>query len=171
HVNNVTYNRYAESARINWAQNFAKYIDPKHKQEWAELWTPKGDGLILRSIKTDFKFPMTWPDKISAYHKLRSAPTNLTDSFTLDVLILSERHQRPAARCVEDIVVYDYRQGAKAPLRDFMLKKFRETFELQEEAKKRNEGMVSQLLERVEKLEKDSWDREDVVEEMGSTKG
>ena len=114
---------------------------------------------------------MTWPDKISAYHKLRSAPTNLTDSFTLDVLILSERHQRPAARCVEDIVVYDYRQGAKAPLRDFMLKKFRETFELQEEAKKRNEGMVSQLLERVEKLEKDSWDREDVVEEMGSTKG
>lgn len=52
---------------------------------------------------------MAWPDRISVYHKLRAAPTASTDSFILDVLILSERHQRPAARCVEDIVVYDYR--------------------------------------------------------------
>jgi hypothetical protein len=56
HVNNVRYTRYAESARINWAWNFAVHIDPKHKKEWSELWTPRGDGLILRSIKTDFKF-------------------------------------------------------------------------------------------------------------------
>jgi len=56
HVNNVTYVRYAESGRINWAQNYANFIDPKHKREWSELWTPSGEGLILRSIKTDFKF-------------------------------------------------------------------------------------------------------------------
>ena len=56
HVNNVTYIRYAESARVNWAQNFANYIDPKHKKEWSELLTPRGDGLILRSMKTDYKF-------------------------------------------------------------------------------------------------------------------
>ncbi len=35
HVNNVTYIRYAESARIKWAQNFAKHIDPKHQKEWS----------------------------------------------------------------------------------------------------------------------------------------
>jgi len=56
HVNNVTYNRYAESARILWAQRYARNIDPKHAEAWQGLWTPKGHGLILRSIKTDFKF-------------------------------------------------------------------------------------------------------------------
>jgi hypothetical protein len=55
-VNNVIYTRYAESARINWAWNYAVHIDPEHKREWNELWTPRGDGLILRSIRTDYKF-------------------------------------------------------------------------------------------------------------------
>ncbi|KAA6415572.1 MAG: hypothetical protein FRX48_00288 [Lasallia pustulata] len=96
---------------------------------------------------------MTWPDSISVYHKLRDPPTPHTSSFTLDVLILSERHQRPAARCVEDIVVYDYRRGKKAPLPPFMLEKFCETFALQEEAKRRNAERVRGLLERVGRLE------------------
>lgn len=111
---------------------------------------------------------MEWPDRISVYHKLRSAPTASTDSFILDVLILSEKHQRPAARCVEDIVVYDYRQGKKSPLRDFMVEEFQETFKLQEEAKQRNEGRVRDLLDRVQKLESESWDRADAAEDMGA---
>jgi len=49
------YNRYAESARVNWTLNFAA-SDPQHKAEWMELMTPKSVGLILRSIKTDYKF-------------------------------------------------------------------------------------------------------------------
>lgn len=114
---------------------------------------------------------MTWPDHISVYHKLRSSPTPSTDSFILDVLILSERHQRPAARCVEDIVVYDYQRGQKTPLRPFMVEQFQRTFALQEGAKKRNEGRVRELLERVEGLEKKSWDREGAVEDMGGGAG
>jgi hypothetical protein len=55
HVNNVMYNRYAESARVNWTLNFA-LSDPKHKTQWMELVSPKSVGLIVRSIKTDFKF-------------------------------------------------------------------------------------------------------------------
>jgi hypothetical protein len=55
-VNNVTYTRYAESARMNWAWNYAVHIDPEHKKEWSELRTSRGDGLILRSIRTDYKF-------------------------------------------------------------------------------------------------------------------
>ena len=101
------------------------------------------------------------------YHKLRSAPTATTDSFMLDVLILSEKHQRPAARCVEDVVVYDYRRGRKSPLRDFMVEKFQETFKLQEETRGRNERKARDLLDRVKRLEKESWDREDAVEDMG----
>lgn len=164
----MTYVRYAESARINWAQNYAKYHDPAHKKQWEELWTPKGDGLILRSIKTDFKFPMSWPDRISVYHKLRAPPSSASESFILDVLILSERHQRAAARCVEDIVVYDYRRGRKTPLMSFMLAQFRKTWEAQEAARKKHEAKVEELLARVRRLEIDSWDREGAVEDMRS---
>jgi hypothetical protein len=53
------YVRYAESGRVQWTQNFADHVDPQHKTEWSQLCTPQGDGLILRSIRTDFKFVMT----------------------------------------------------------------------------------------------------------------
>ena len=112
---------------------------------------------------------MTWPDHISVYHKLRSLPSSSTDSFILDVVILSELHQRAAARCVEDIVVYDYRQGKKTPLRPFMVDKFRETYELQVRAKEENGARVKGLLERVRNLEESSWDRPDAKEDLGSS--
>ncbi|KAJ9647066.1 hypothetical protein H2199_002052 [Coniosporium tulheliwenetii] len=148
HVNNVMYNRYAESSRVNWTNNFANYLDPAHKREWSELLTPRGDGLILKSIRTDYKFPMKWPDRVTVLHKLRSKPELDTDSFILDVIILSELHRRPAARCVEDIVVYDYKRGKKTPLRPFMVEQFKETFRLQEEAKRKNGDRVKYLLDR-----------------------
>ncbi|PSK54059.1 hypothetical protein B9Z65_7865 [Elsinoe australis] len=162
------YNRYAESARVLWAQNYATHIDPEHKQAWTELWTSRGIGMILRSMKTDFKFPMTFPDRVTVYHKLGTEPTSKTDSFVLDVLILSERHQRPAARCVEDIVVYDYQKGKKAPLHPFMADAFKETWRLQEQAKTANSNRVHELLQRVRNLEQETWDRPDAVEDLGS---
>lgn len=55
HVNNVTYNRWAESSRVNWALNLAA-ADAEHREEWKGLIVPKGIGMILRSIKTDYKF-------------------------------------------------------------------------------------------------------------------
>lgn len=110
---------------------------------------------------------MKWPDRISIYHKLRSEPSSGTDSFILDVLIMSEHQQRPAARCIEDIVVYDYRIGKKTPLKPFMIDVFRDTWRLQEEAKRTNSERVVRLLERVRGLERDTWDREDAVEDMG----
>ncbi len=55
-MNNVMYIRYAESARVNWAQNYAMHIDPEHKNEWSQLCTPLGNGMILKSIRTDYKF-------------------------------------------------------------------------------------------------------------------
>ncbi|KAI9742814.1 MAG: hypothetical protein M1818_003543 [Claussenomyces sp. TS43310] len=197
HVNNVTYVRYAESARVEWIQNYAVFMDPAHKREWSELTTPKGTGLILRSIRTDYKFvswiysvyppslgpripqanafsffspfkPMTWPDHISVYHKLRHRPTQDSHSFILDVIIMSERMQRPAARCEEDIVVYDYQRGAKTALPPFVARHFTETFRLQEEAKERNTHRVLALLNQVEALEKESWNRSDAKEDLGS---
>jgi acyl-CoA thioesterase FadM len=56
HVNNVNYYRYAESARVNWITNFAVHVDPGHRRQWRELMTPRSTGLIMRSLKADFKF-------------------------------------------------------------------------------------------------------------------
>ncbi len=114
---------------------------------------------------------MTYPDRTSTYHKLLTPPTPTTTSFTLSVLILSDRHQRPAARCTEDIVVYDYRVGRKVPLRPFMVEQFGETFRLQEEARRWNEGRVRGLMGRVEGLERGSWGRVGAVEDLGGGRG
>lgn len=61
HVNNVNYYRYAESARVNWITNFSVHVDPAHRQEWADLMSPKAIGLIMRSLKADFKFVCCFP--------------------------------------------------------------------------------------------------------------
>jgi hypothetical protein len=114
--------------------------------------------------------PMKWPDRVTVLHKLRDQPSPETDHFILDVLILSEVHRRPAARCVEDIVVYDYKIARKSPLEPFMVDKFRETFELQEQAKEKYGNRVTELIKRVRGLEEDSWDRPDAKEDMGSAK-
>lgn len=112
---------------------------------------------------------MAWPDHISVYHKFRSVPNGSTDSFLLDVVILSERHQRPAARCIEDLVLYDYRQGSKTPIKEFMMQQFQEHWKAQEEAKARNEAKVRALVESIDRLEKETWDREGAVEDTGGS--
>lgn len=164
HVNNVVYNKWAESGRALWARRYATHLDRPNATAWKDVFTPRGQGLILRSIHTDFKFPMTFPDRVTVYHKLGTQPTTETDSFKLDVLILSERQRRPAARCVEDIVMYDYRRGAKATLPPYMLDAFRETWRLQEEARQVNGDRIRDLLDKVRRLEQQTWDRPDAVE-------
>ena len=170
HVNNVQYVRYAESGRCGWIRNFATHIDPGNRKRWLDMASAKGIGLIIRSIKVDYKFPMTWPDRVSVYHKFRSRPSETTDSLILDVLILSEARQRPAARAMEDIVMYDYRKGKKTALEPFMLEQFRKTFELQEEAKHTNSERVLKILEDVRALEQSSWDRPNAKEDFGSAR-
>ena len=112
---------------------------------------------------------MTWPDKVSVFHKLRKMPKPGESSFVLDAMILSEREQRPAARCLEDIVVYDYRVGNKIPLRPFMLKAFEALYRQQVETKEKNTRRVLKILEDVRQLEKDTWDRADAREDLGET--
>ncbi len=75
---------------------------------------------------------MTWPDHVSVFHKLSYLPSASESSFILDVMIVSELHQRPSARCVEDIVVYDYKKGRKVAIRDFMMKAFEVPWKEQE---------------------------------------
>lgn len=164
-------------------------MDRQHRDEWKALVTPHGIGMILRSIRTDYKLsvrclhkaiecsyrqhadcnsPIKYPDRVTVLHKLRAKPKADTDHFILDVLILSELHRRVAARCVEDIVVYDYKAAKKCSMKAFMIDKLQETFELQEQAKEKYGSMALGLLQRVEELEKSSWDRPDAKEDFGS---
>ncbi|KAL2017101.1 hypothetical protein VTK56DRAFT_2573 [Thermocarpiscus australiensis] len=172
HVNNVNYYRYAESARMNWITNFAVHVDPAHREEWAGLMSPKATGLIMRSLKADFKFPMVYPDKISVYHKLRARPEGdpAPSSFMLDCIVLSHQHRRISARLEEDVVVYDYRAARKTSMPDFMLDMFDKTWRLQEQETFRARTRIWQLIEAVEELEKETWDRADAVEDLGSAK-
>lgn len=113
---------------------------------------------------------MKYPDKISVYHRLVQDPSAQADqsAFELQVVILSETHQRPAARCHEDIVTYDYRQAKKTPLPPFMMEQFQKAWALQEEAKSTWQQRVLEIESRVRTLEVESWDREDAVEDTGS---
>jgi acyl-CoA thioesterase FadM len=164
HVNNVQYVRWAESGRCSWTRKFAKF-DPANKHQWEEILTPRN---VLKSIKVDFKFPMTWPDKICVYHKLQADPSEKTASMMLDVMILSEAKQRPSARCLEDVVVYDYKAAAKTSLPPFMLDQFKSTWRLQEEAKREGLAQIRRLEERVRLLETSSWDRPNAKEDFGT---
>ncbi|KAL2860714.1 thioesterase family protein [Aspergillus lucknowensis] len=173
HVNNVTYVRYAETARVYFTRNFALHIDPAHKTEWMNLVSNRGLGIILRSIKVDYKFPMQYPDKVTVYHKLVHDPSSSQTTqfaFHLQVMIISESRQRPAARCHEDLVTYDYKLGKKAAIPPFLMEQLKETWKLQEKAKSHWQQQILDIEARVRKLEVESWDREDAVEDMGSAK-
>ncbi|RAL58530.1 hypothetical protein DID88_003978 [Monilinia fructigena] len=171
HINNVMYIRYAESARVNWAQNYAIHIDPQNKDKWSKICKPGDYGMILRSIKTEYLFPITWPDHISVYHKLSFAPNDKTassGSFKLEVLIVSELHQRVAARCFEEIVTYDYERGKKEVLQPWLLDALAKTWEEQNVAMAIALRKIEDIEEKVRRLEIDTWDRADAVEDMGS---
>lgn len=104
---------------------------------------------------------------ITVLHKLRHPPSHSPSSFTLDVLILSERHRRPAARCIEDIVLYDYIQEKKAVMPDFISSMFEKTWDMQEKAREECGGKVRRIVKRVEGLEGETWNRVGAVEDLG----
>ncbi|KAK1977932.1 thioesterase-like superfamily-domain-containing protein [Colletotrichum cereale] len=153
HVNNVVYNKYAESARFNWLRNFATAVDPEHADHWNAFLSSRDVGLIMRSMKTDYKFPMAYPDHVTVLHKLVSKPSYGADYILLEALLISDVHRRPAARCFEDIVVYDYKSAKRAPLKPFMVDRLRETYEAQEESRAACERKVRALIEAVARLD------------------
>lgn len=113
---------------------------------------------------------MKFPDRVTAYHKLRSIPLPESDGFILDVIMLSEKHRRVAARCEEDIVVYDYQRNTKLALeaRPFMLKAFQDTFQEQEKVKSQMIARIQELVQAVRRLEVGSWDSSDAQEDLGT---
>lgn len=122
---------------------------------------------MLSVFLANYLQPLQFPDRVTVLHKLRDKPLPSMDHFILDGLILSELHQRPAARSVEDIVVYDYKKASKTPLKPFMVDTLTRIWDEQEEARRKNNRRVIELVERLERLEKGTWDKEGAVEKFG----
>jgi hypothetical protein len=116
---------------------------------------------------------MVYPDRISVYHKLRARPEGepAPSSFYLDCVVLSHRHRRVACRLEEDIVIYDYKKAGKTSMPGFMLERFQETWELQEQAMLQARSRIFGLYAAVDRLEGETWNRPDAVEDMGGSKG
>ena len=116
---------------------------------------------------------MVYPDKISVYHKLRSKPEGdpAPSSFYLDCIVLSHQQRRMACRLEEDIVIYDYKKAGKTSMPGFMLELFEKTWQLQEQATVDARTRIFGLQAAVERLENETWNRADAVEDMGGSKG
>jgi acyl-CoA thioester hydrolase len=105
HVNNIIYFRYFESARIAYFDHVG--YDALMKEE--------GLGPILAATSCRYRLPLTFPDTVSVGARVASVGT---DRFRMEYRVVSHQHQKPAAEGDGDVVSYDYRKGAKAPLPD-----------------------------------------------------
>lgn len=111
---------------------------------------------------------MTYPDRVSVYHKLRDPPLPNSTSLILDAIVLSHKHRRAAAKIEEDVVIYDYRKACKATLPAFMREVLSTTFRAQEAERVRATARIWELLRVVEELERATWNRSGAVEDMGT---
>jgi acyl-CoA thioester hydrolase len=103
HLNNTTYFRFFESARI-------AYFERLSLLEYMEA---TGVGPILAATNCRFKIPLTYPDTVSIGVRVSEIAE---DRFTQDYYVVSQQHQRVAAEGSGLIVCFDYRQNKKAPI-------------------------------------------------------
>ncbi|MFQ5637925.1 MAG: acyl-CoA thioesterase [bacterium] len=113
HVNNIVYFRYFESVRIAYFDKL-RYLDLMHES---------GLGPILASTQCTFKFPLSYPDNVSAGAKVTDIES---DRFVMEYRLVSQRHQKIAAEGQGLVVSFNYRDNRKAPLPEEIKRRIRE---------------------------------------------
>ena len=103
HVNNVTYFRYFENARIVYSQKLGLH----------SMRERTGIGPILGSTCCRYKLPLTFPDTISVGAKTVDIEE---DRFTMKYIVVSHLHGKIAAEGDGIVVMYDYREGKKTAI-------------------------------------------------------
>ena len=98
HVNNVIYFRYFESARIQYFDTLG----------WNEIMKQEGIGPILGSTSCRFQIPLTYPDTVFVGAKITEMEEKC---FTMEYLIVSERHPEPVAEGTGVVVCYNYKKN------------------------------------------------------------
>lgn len=95
---------------------------------------------------------MTFPDQVTVLHKLVTKPDNSSDKILMEAVAYSHKYKRPAARFFEDIAVYDYKAGKKAPLKPFMVDEMQVMYELQDQRRQQTERQVQEILRSLAEL-------------------
>jgi acyl-CoA thioester hydrolase len=103
HVNNVSYLRYFESGRIAYFEAL----------ELADFFGITGVGPILAETSCKYKFPLTYPDRISV--GVRSGELG-EDRFVQHYIVVSHANARVAATGDGLVVSFDYGAGRKSPI-------------------------------------------------------
>lgn len=98
------------------------------------------------------------------------APVTTATNLTLQSLILSHKHRRIAATTDESVVIYNYQTASKTNLPQFAAPLMAKTWKSQHVAAQRARERIAGLEAEVVKLEKETWDREDAVEDFGGRK-
>jgi acyl-CoA thioester hydrolase len=110
HVNNVTYFRYFESARM-------AYYD---KLNIKDMMARTGIGPILASTSCIFKASLTYPDTVLVGVKVTKIEA---DRFMMDHRIVSTKHRKIAAYGNSVIATFNYRENKKATVPEEMKQK------------------------------------------------
>jgi len=103
HVNNVSYFRYFENARLAYFEKF----------DIIGFMTRKGVGPILAATSCRFKTPLTYPDTVLVATKVTPIKE---DRFMMDYRVVSAKNQKVAAEADCVIVTFDYRENKKVPV-------------------------------------------------------
>ncbi|KAI8714066.1 hypothetical protein NCS52_01125900 [Fusarium sp. LHS14.1] len=156
HVNSVVYNKYAEASRVNMINGLAGYRRGntlEEKQLYLDFLTSQATGLVLRSIRTYFKFPLTYPDRVSVFHKIVKPPEPGLDNMVLEALIVSENHYRVAARVVEDLVIYDHVKGKNSIFKHNQIRDLTRLFRRQMLSREVADKEIDEWMDRLTDLE------------------
>ena len=98
HVNNLTYLRWCESARVDYLMRIAMWNNPPNA----------GEGPILASMRCDYKIPLTFPDTVEVGTRVASIGNS---SVRMEHLVVSRKLAVVAAIVDSTLVMYDYKAG------------------------------------------------------------
>lgn len=106
HINNVQYLKFQENARLKFFDEFLKEINP-NEFDIKKFDEGTGIGPILSNSYCNFKFPLTFPDKILVGATIKSGDMT-SDRYKLTHAIWSLKHQRLVSEGYGTVVCYDF---------------------------------------------------------------
>ncbi|GHJ85966.1 hypothetical protein NliqN6_2368 [Naganishia liquefaciens] len=114
HVNNVSFARYFETARVRVMQAFEPYMTSKTFRQFMD---GTGMGLVVKSVSIEYRRPVTFPDSLVIMSKLIDIDERKA-SFGLKQEAYSLNQNTVVARCTSVQVMYDFQNLQKGIMTD-----------------------------------------------------
>lgn len=105
HVNNSVYLKYFENARI-------KFMEESGMLQQMAI---DGIGPILAKVEVNFKLPLTYPDTIITYFRVKSLGRT---SMVVEHVVWSKKYDQIACHGDGVVVMLDYNSNTTSPLSD-----------------------------------------------------